>query len=145
MHYWSCLAKLLIDSVIGLYMYSFSLCCKLCYYLSSLRNVLVEESKYHLVYHFADVTNNYSFIHSFIYIAPLQETYSEALSVQLRSKRTVLRSWQKEDTLLIIHYSRQLWCVVSFIDLQGYHRNKGTLCCILLFDMLACLKCSNIW
>ena len=34
------------------------------------------------------------FIHSFIpdiYIAPLQETYSEALSVQLRSKRNVLR------------------------------------------------------
>src|SRR6218665_3532892 len=42
------------------------------------------------------------FIHSFIpdiYIAPLQETYSEALSVQLRSKRNVLRSLQKEDTL----------------------------------------------
>jgi len=38
--------------------------------------------------------------HSFIpdiYIAPLQETYSEALSVQLRSKRIVLRSLQKED------------------------------------------------
>src|SRR6218665_3409242 len=34
-----------------------------------------------------------------IYIAPLQETYSEALSVQLRSKRNVLRSLQKEDTL----------------------------------------------
>src|SRR6218665_1273029 len=45
-----------------------------------------------------------AFIHSFIpdfYIAPLQETYSEALSVQLRSKRNVLRSLQKEDTLLI--------------------------------------------
>src|SRR6218665_3723469 len=40
--------------------------------------------------------------HSFIsalYIAPLQETYSEALSIQLRSKRDVLRSLQKEDTL----------------------------------------------
>src|SRR6218665_3433783 len=38
------------------------------------------------------------FIHSFIpeiYIAPIQETYSEALSVQLRSKRNVLRSLQK--------------------------------------------------
>ena len=34
-----------------------------------------------------------------IYIAPLQETYSEALSVQLRSKRNVSRSLQKEDTL----------------------------------------------
>ena len=37
-------------------------------------------------------------IHSFIpdiYIAPLQETYS----VQLRSKRNVLRSLQKEDML----------------------------------------------
>src|SRR6218665_1117621 len=33
-----------------------------------------------------------------IYTAPLQETYSEALSVQLRSKRNVLRSLQKEDT-----------------------------------------------
>src|SRR6218665_118916 len=46
----------------------------------------------------------HSFIHSFIpdiYIAPLQETYSEALSVQLRSKRNVLRSLQKEDMLLI--------------------------------------------
>src|SRR6218665_106919 len=42
------------------------------------------------------------FIHSFIpdiYIAPLQETYSEALSVQLRSKRNVLRSLQIEDML----------------------------------------------
>ena len=42
-----------------------------------------------------------SFIHSFIqdiYIAPLQETYSEALLVQLRPKRNVLRSLQKEDT-----------------------------------------------
>src|SRR6218665_2788377 len=40
-------------------------------------------------------------IHSFIpdiYIAPLQETYSEALSVQLRSKRNVLRSLQKPVT-----------------------------------------------
>jgi len=36
-----------------------------------------------------------SFIHSFIpdvYIVPLQETYSEALTVQLRPKRNVLRS-----------------------------------------------------
>src|SRR6218665_1245355 len=41
-------------------------------------------------------------VHSFIpdiYIAPLQETYSEVLSVQLRSKRNVLRSLQKEDML----------------------------------------------
>ena len=38
--------------------------------------------------------------HSFpdIYIAPLQETYSEALSVLVRSKRNVFRSLQKEDT-----------------------------------------------
>ena len=44
----------------------------------------------------------YVYIHSFIpdiYIAPLQETYSEALSLQLQSKRNVLRSLQKEDTL----------------------------------------------
>jgi len=44
----------------------------------------------------------HSFIHSFIPdidIAPHHETYSEALSVQLRPKRNVLRSWQKEDTL----------------------------------------------
>ena len=43
-----------------------------------------------------------TFVHSFIpdiYIAPLQETYSEALSVPLRSKRNVLRSLQKEDML----------------------------------------------
>src|SRR6218665_2876208 len=43
------------------------------------------------------------FLHSFIpdiYIAPLQETYSESLSVQLRSKRNALRILQKEDTLL---------------------------------------------
>jgi|SRR6218665_1766591 len=33
-----------------------------------------------------------------IYIAPLQETYSEALSVQQRSRRNVLRSLQKEDS-----------------------------------------------
>ena len=42
------------------------------------------------------------FIHSIIldiYIAPLQEIYSVALSVQLRSKGNVLRSLQKEDTL----------------------------------------------
>ena len=41
-------------------------------------------------------------IHSFISdinIVPLQETYSETLSVQLRSKTNVLRSLQKEDTL----------------------------------------------
>src|SRR6218665_1749318 len=40
--------------------------------------------------------------HSFIpdiYIAPLQGTYSEALSVQLLPKINVLRSFQKEDTL----------------------------------------------
>jgi len=45
------------------------------------------------------------FIHSFIpdiYIAPLQESYSGALSVQLRSNRNVLWSLQKEDTLF--------WC-----------------------------------
>jgi len=34
-----------------------------------------------------------------IYIAPLQETYSEALSIQLRSKRNILTSLEKEDTL----------------------------------------------
>ena len=42
------------------------------------------------------------FIHSFIpdiYIVPLQETYSEALSVQLWPNRNVVRSLQKEDTL----------------------------------------------
>ena len=39
-----------------------------------------------------DDKSGITFIHSFIpdiYIAPLQETYSEALSVQLRSKRNV--------------------------------------------------------
>src|SRR6218665_1823026 len=47
--------------------------------------------------------HTHTYIHSFIpfipdiYIAPLQETYSEALSVQLQSKRNVLRSLQKED------------------------------------------------
>src|SRR6218665_47699 len=44
----------------------------------------------------------YVFTYSFIpdiYIAPLQETYSEALSVQLQPKRDVLRSLHKEDTL----------------------------------------------
>jgi len=40
----------------------------------------------------------YSFIPD-IYIAPLQETCSGVLSVQLRSKRNVLRSLQKEETL----------------------------------------------
>src|SRR6218665_3784520 len=53
--------------------------------------------------YFQEVLRELSFlIHSFIpdiYIAPLQETYSEALSVHLRSKRNVLRSLQKEDTL----------------------------------------------
>jgi len=40
----------------------------------------------------------YSFIPD-IYIAPLQETYLDSLSVQIRPKRNVLRSLQKEDTL----------------------------------------------
>jgi len=47
-------------------------------------------------------TSKGGFIHSFIpdiYIAPLQETYSKALLVKLRSKRNVLRSLQKEDML----------------------------------------------
>src|SRR6218665_2231279 len=35
-----------------------------------------------------------------LYIAPLRETYSEALSVQLRPKRNVLGSLQKEDIVL---------------------------------------------
>src|SRR6218665_309022 len=42
------------------------------------------------------------FIHSFfldIYIVPLQETYSEVFSVQLRTKRNVIRSLQEENTL----------------------------------------------
>src|SRR6218665_3316206 len=41
------------------------------------------------------------FIHSFriFSLAPLQETYSEALSVQIWPKRNVLRSLQREDTL----------------------------------------------
>jgi len=34
-----------------------------------------------------------------IYIAPIQETYSEALSVQLRWKINILRSLQKDDML----------------------------------------------
>src|SRR6218665_4225161 len=40
-----------------------------------------------------------SFIHSGYLYSPLQETYTESLSVQLRPKRNVLRSLQKEDTL----------------------------------------------
>src|SRR6218665_1360665 len=44
------------------------------------------------------MVNGHSFIPD-IYIAPLQETYTEPLSVQLRPKRKVLRSLQKEDTL----------------------------------------------
>src|SRR6218665_3701176 len=50
-----------------------------------------------------------SILHSFIpdiYIAPLKDTYSEVLSVQLRPKRNVLKSLQNEDTLfqeLTIH------------------------------------------
>ena len=51
------------------------------------------------------------YFHSFIpdiYIAPLQETYSEALSVQLRSKRNVLRSLQKEDFLIFYRGSRPM-------------------------------------
>src|SRR6218665_3884135 len=42
--------------------------------------------------------NHTSFI-PYIYIAPLQETYSEVLSVQLQPKRKALRSLQKEDML----------------------------------------------
>src|SRR6218665_629690 len=42
--------------------------------------------------------NGHSFIPD-ICIAPLQETYSESLSVQLRPKINVLRRLQKEDTL----------------------------------------------
>src|SRR6218665_660564 len=44
------------------------------------------------------MVNGHSFIPD-IYIAPLQETYTEPLSVQLRPKRNVLRSLHKEDTL----------------------------------------------
>src|SRR6218665_900812 len=44
------------------------------------------------------MVNGHSFIPN-IYIAPLQETYTEPLSDQLRPKRNVLRSLQKEDTL----------------------------------------------
>src|SRR6218665_2693621 len=44
------------------------------------------------------MVNGHSFIPD-IYIAPLQETYTEPLSVQLRPKRNVLRSLQKEDTM----------------------------------------------
>src|SRR6218665_749351 len=44
------------------------------------------------------MVNSHSFIPD-IYIAPLQETYTEPLSFQLRPKRNVLRSLQKEDTL----------------------------------------------
>jgi len=47
---------------------------------------------------FTALTSFHSFIPD-IYIAPLQVTYSEALSVQLRPNRNVLRSLQKEDTL----------------------------------------------
>jgi len=55
-----------------------------------------------------------SLIHSFIpdiYIAPLQETYSEALSVQLWSKRHVLRSLQKEalETYTYNYYYYYYW------------------------------------
>ena len=50
---------------------------------------------FHKHFHFR-VILGHSFIPD-IYIVPLQETYSEALSVQLRSKRNVLRSLQKED------------------------------------------------
>jgi len=48
---------------------------------------------------------NWAFIHSFIpdiYLAPLQETYSEALSVQLRPKRNALRGLQKTHISLIV-------------------------------------------
>jgi len=44
------------------------------------------------------MSKTHSFIF-YIYIAPLQEIYSEALSIQLRPKRNVLGSLQKEDTL----------------------------------------------
>src|SRR6218665_191889 len=44
------------------------------------------------------MVNGHSFIPD-IYIAPFQETYTEPLSDQLRPKRNVLRSLQKEDTL----------------------------------------------
>src|SRR6218665_1707902 len=73
------------------------------------------------------------FIHSFIpdiYIAPIQETYSESLSVQLRSKRNVLRSLQKEDMLLsctycnVSHFALLLFypctfCMATFLNFPG--------------------------
>src|SRR6218665_2385269 len=44
------------------------------------------------------MVNGHSFIPD-IYTASLQETYTEPLSIQLRPKRNVLRSLQKENTL----------------------------------------------
>ena len=70
-------------------------------------------------------------IHSFIpdiYIAPLQETYSEALSVQLRSKRNVLRSLQKEDMLFWGTCSKRSVRGSSFqVEGQRNNRESSTL------------------
>src|SRR6218665_2667933 len=64
--------------------------------------------------------------HSFIpdiYIAPLQETYTELLSVQLWPKRNVLRSLQKEDTL-----SRSSKCSVggSLFQVEGANNRESS-------------------
>src|SRR6218665_1882151 len=64
--------------------------------------------------------------HSFIpdiYIVPLQETYTELLSVQLRPKRNVLRSLQKEETL-----SRSSKCSVggSLFQVEGANNRESS-------------------
>jgi len=65
-----------------------------------------QEEEKHKINFFCNCTKStWLFIRSVIpniYIAPLQKTYSEALSVQLRPKRNVLRSLQKEDNGLIL-------------------------------------------
>jgi len=66
------------------------------------------------------------YIHSFIldiYIAPLQETYSEAFSVQLWPKRIVLRSLQKEDTLF--WGSKRNVRVISSASDEGMHKDHS--------------------
>src|SRR6218665_3882847 len=63
------------------------------------------------------------FIHSFIpdnYIAPLQETYSEALSVQLRSKINVIIKKLAES---VSRHSAASFCRSTDIRLGGGHFN----------------------
>src|SRR6218665_917960 len=65
------------------------------------------------------------FTHSGYLYSTRSETYSEALSVQLRPKRNVLRSWQKEDTFFRGKRRNVKW---SSFQVEGPITEKARCC-----------------